>query len=254
MPPVPAEIELDAEAFFAKWAQAWPAAQSAKLFASPQEWPRLRARAGTLFEIGEVCWVLRDPTVREHKLAWWHDELQMHARGGARHPLLKAAPALRLSPFLAERALASVHEHAPSNPSQTLTRILRLSENAEDAPVAVACSQALLAAMFLLALREGQPSAFAHAPLDLRARHAVASAETGIALDALVATLANAWRDELTLRFQTLPRADWHGARGLRVLNQQALALIDAFAQGRSAPAPGWRNALAAWRSVVGLR
>jgi hypothetical protein len=247
-------LELDAESFFAKWSQSWPAAQAARLYASPQEWPLLRARAGTLFEIAECCWILRDPTVREHKLAWWHDELQLHAQGKARHPLLAAAPTIRLSTRIAEHALAVLHEAPPSTASQSLTRILRLADNAADPLAAVACSHALLVALFLLALREGQPSAFAQAPLDLRARHAVASADSGVALDALVATLAHAWRDELRSRYATLPRADWHGARGLRVLNQQALSLIEALAAGRAAPEPGWRTAVSAWWAVTGLR
>ncbi|HWT14868.1 MAG TPA: hypothetical protein VN581_03710 [Patescibacteria group bacterium] len=247
-------FERDAESFFAKWAEAWPAALSARLFASEGEWPPLRARVGTLFEIAEACWVLRDATVRAHKLSWWLDELRQHAEGRARHPLLLAAPELKLSTRMVEHALRSLDAATPSNSSQTLTRIQRLAENANDAPTAVAAMQAMSAAMFLLALREGQPSAFAHAPLDLRARHAVAGAETGVALDALVATLALAWRDELRARFRSMPRASWHGQRGLRVLNHAALGVIDALAAGRGVPSADWRSTFAAWSAVAGLR
>ena len=247
-------VERDAESFFAKWAEAWPAARGAQLFASEGEWPLLRARVGTLFEIAEACWVLRDATVRMHKLSWWLDELRLHAEGRARHPLLQAAPGLKLSTRLAEHALHSLDDATPASPSQTLTRIQRLAENAHDAPIAVAATQASAAAMFLLALRDGQPSAFAHAPLDLRARHEVASAATGIALDALVATLALAWRDELWARYRSLSRAEWQGQRGLRVLNHGALGVIDALAAGRAVPGANWRSTLAAWWSVAGLR
>ena len=85
-------------------------------------------------------------------------------------------------------------------------------------------------------------------------RSAVASAATGIALDALVATLALAWRDELRARYRSLPRAEWQGQRGLRVLNHGALGVIDALAAGRAVPGANWRSTLAAWWSVAGLR
>jgi len=249
-----AKVEQDAEAFIAKWVDAWPALALARLFASPGEWPLLRGRVGSLFEIGEACWVLRDATVREHKLAWWQEDLTLHAQGQARHPLLAAARDLHLPAHLAGQALVATREIAPANPSQALTRIVRMTANTVDPPIAVACTQAMLVALYLLALREGQPSAFAQAPLDLRARHAVASAETGVALAALVATLASSWRDELVLRYRSSPRSHWHGARGLRVLHQQALALIEALAAGRGVPTPGWRSAWSAWRAVAGLR
>lgn len=247
-------VERDAEAFFAKWAEAWPSAHPARLFASDGEWPWLRARVGVLFEIAETCWVLRDATVREHKLAWWLDEIRLHERGQARHPLLLAAPALKLSVRPVESALQMLHESAPSHASQALTRIQRLSDDTNDAPTAAAAMQAIAAAMFLLALREGQPSAFAQAPLDLRARHAVASAETGIALDALVATLAGQWRDEIRARYRSLVRAEYHGRRGLRVLHHAALALTESLAGGGGVPALNWRHTLSAWWAVAGLR
>lgn len=246
--------ERDAEAFFAKWTEAWPSLRTAQLFASEGEWPMLRARVGTLFEIAETCWVLRDVTVREHKLAWWLDEVRLHERGQARHPLLQAAPTTKLSLRPVESAVASLHESAPSNASDTLTRIQRLSDQTNEAPVAIAAMQALAVAMFLLALRQGQPSAFAQAPLDLRARHAVASAETGIALDALVATLAGQWQAEILARYRSLPRAAYAGGRGLRVLHHSALGLIRALAAGRGVPTLDWRHALSAWWAVAGLR
>ncbi len=249
-----AKVDLDAEAFIAKWADAWPALALARLFASPGEWPLLRGRVGALFEIGEACWVLRDATVREHKLAWWQEELTLHGQGQARHPLLAAARDLQLSPELAGQALFGLDESAPEDPSQALTRIVRLTANSADPPIAVACTQSLLVGMYLLALREGQPSACAQAPLDLRARHAVAGAETGVALQALVATLASRWHNELRLRYRSSARSHWHGARGLRVVYQQALALIEALAAGRDPPHAGWRSAWCAWRAVAGLR
>ena len=208
-------IEADAAGFFAKWAEAWPAARSAQLFASEGEWPRLRARIGVLFEIGEACWVLRDATVRAHKLAWWKDELRLNGESRPRHPLLLATPGLKLSPRMADYALQSLDDATPSNASETLVRIQRLAENSDDAAVVVATVQILAVAMYLLALREGQASAFAHAPLDLRARHGVADAETGTVLGALVTTLALIWRDELQARYRRLPRVEWHGQRGM---------------------------------------
>jgi hypothetical protein len=247
-------VERDAESFFTKWSEAWPAARTAQLFASEGEWPLLRARIGVLFEIAETCWVLRDPTVREHKLAWWLDETRLHERTQARHPLLLAAPMLKLSSRGVEAALSALNDTAPSNASQALTRLSRLSDNPNDTPVAVAAMQAVSAAMFLLTLREGQPSAFVQAPLDLRARHAVASAETGIALDALVATLAGQWRGELVARYRSLSRTDFQGQRGLRVLHHLALGVIETLAAGRAVPALNWRHALSAWWAVAGMR
>lgn len=247
-------IERDAESFFAKWTEAWPAANTARLFASEGEWPLLRARFGTLFEVAETCWVLRDATVREHKLAWWLDEFRLHERGQARHPLLQAAPAAVTSTRPVEHALAALHASAPSDASQALTRIQQLADHPRDAPAGVAASQAVLVALYLLCLREGQPSAFAHAPLDVRARHAVASAESGVALDALVATLAAQWRDEIAARQRSIARADWQGRRGLRVFGQAALGVIDALAAGRGVPDLNWRSTLSAWWAVAGLR
>lgn len=247
-------VERDAEAFFGKWAEAWPAARTARLFASDAEWPLLRARIGVLFEIAETCWVLRDATVREHKLAWWLDELGLHERGQPRHPLLQAVPTLKLSAHVVESALLALNEAAPAHAAQALTRIRRFSDSTHDAPVTIAATEAVAAAMFLLALREGQPSAFAQAPLDLRARHALASAETGIALDALVATLAGQWQGELRTRYRSLTRSEYHSRRGLRVLHHAALGLIDALAGGRNAPELNWRRTLSAWWAVAGLR
>lgn len=246
--------ERDAEAFFAKWVEAWPSLRTAQLFASDGEWPLLRSRVGSLFEIAETCWVLRDLTVREHKLAWWLDEVQRHERGEARHPLLQAAPMLKWSARGVEAALRTLNDAPPSTASQALTRIQRLSDQPNESPVAIAAMQALSVAMFLLALREGQPSAFAQAPMDLRARHAVASAETGIALDALVATLAGQWQGEILARYRSLPRAAYAGGRGLRVLHHSALGLIRALAAGRDVPAVNWRHAVSAWWAVAGLR
>lgn len=250
----PETIERDAEAFFAKWAEAWPSAHTARLFASDGEWPWLRARVGVLFEIAETCWVLRDATVREHKLAWWLDEIRLHERGQARHPLLQAAPTLKLSTRPVESAVASLHESAPSDASQALARAQRLCDDPNEPPVVIAATQALSVAMFLLALREGQPSAFAQAPLDLRARHALASAETGIALDALVAALAGQWRDDIRARYRSLARGEYHGRRGLRVLHHASLGLIEALASGQGVPTLNWRHALSAWWAVAGLR
>lgn len=246
-------VERDAEAFFGKWAEAWPATRLARLFASDAEWPMLRARIGVLFEVAETCWVLRDATVREHKLAWWLEELGLHERGHARHPLLQAAPMLRLSAGVVESALLALNEAAPANAAEALSRIQRLSSD-PDEPVASAAMQALSAAMFLLALRAGQPSAFAQAPLDLRARHAVASAESGVALDALVAALAGQWQQALRDRYRSLTRRAYHGRRGLRVLHHAALGLIEALAGGRDAPELNWRGTLSAWWAVAGLR
>jgi hypothetical protein len=247
-------VERDAESFFAKWAEAWPAARTAQLFASEGEWPLLRARVGALFEIAETCWALRDATVREHKLAWWLDEIRLHERGQARHPLLLAAPSLTLSTRGVEAALSTLNDTAPANASQALTRLSRLSDNPNATPVAVAAMQAVSAAMFLLALREGQPSAFVQAPLDLRARHAVASAETGVALDALVATLAGQWRGEFVARYRSLSRGDFQRQRGLRVLHHSALGVIDTLTTGRAVPVLDWRHTLSAWWAVAGLR
>lgn len=247
-------IERVAESFFVKWADAWPAARTAQLFASEGEWPVLRARVGVLFEVAETCWVLRDPTVREHKLAWWLDEIRLHARGQARHPLLQAAPSLTLSTRGVEAALTALNETAPSNASQALTRLSRLADNPDATPVAVAAMQAVAAAMFLLALREGQPSAFVQAPLDLRARHAVASAATGVALDALVASLAGQWCDEFLARYRSVSRSEFRRQRGLRVLHHSALGVIDTLRSGRSVPVLDWRHTLSAWWAVAGLR
>jgi hypothetical protein len=246
-------VERDAEAFFGKWAEAWPATRLARLFASDAEWPMLRARIGVLFEVAETCWVLRDATVREHKLAWWLEELGLHERGHARHPLLQAAPMLRLSAGVVESALLALNEAAPANAAEALSRIQRLSSD-PDEPVASAAMQALSAAMFLLALRAGQPSAFAQAPLDLRARHAVASAESGVAMNALVATMARQWREELRSRFRSFARTDFQGQRGLRVLQHEAVGVVDALAGGRDVPELNWRSTLSAWWAVAGLR
>lgn len=248
------DAELDAESFFAKWLDAWPALRLARLFASPGEWPRLRGRVGALFEIAEASWVLRDEGVRVHKLQWWREELQQHAAGAARHPLLVAAGAASCSPLLAAHALDQVQQPAPADATQALGRIRLLAAAASDASVDVACAQALLAGMHLLALDDALPGAFALAPLDLRARHALAGAERGAALRALVASLARAWQGELANHRDALPRSRWHGARGMRVLHQQALALIAALADGHAAPPLGWRSAFSAWRAVAGLR
>ena len=246
--------DADAEAFFDKWRNSWPALGAARLFASENEWPRLRARVGVSFEIAEASWLLTDATVREHKLMWWHEELQRHAQGQARHPLLLAAPALMLSPRIVAAALASLHESAPADASQTLTRVTRLAAHATDAEVGHVAGQLLLAAVYLLALRAGRVSAFAHAPLDLRARFAVADAAGGMALASLSSALAAAWQGELSLRFTNLSRRDWQGSRGLRVLSQLALDLIHGLARGREPSGPNVLGTVRAWACVVGLR
>lgn len=244
--------ERDAAAFFATWEQAWPATRLAKLFASEREWPALRARLAVLFELGEACWMLRDATVRAHKLAWWQDELRGHAQGHSRHPVLLAAPA---APFRVEAVDAlqknALIESAPDDAAIAFAILPTLAAT-DDSPEAIA-DRSILAAMGLMALREGHPAALALAPLDLRARHAVATADDA-GRAALVAALAQAFAERLQDAQRRVKRADWHGARGLRVMQRTALDTVMALADGRDIPAQDWRSAWSAWWAVVGLR
>ena len=246
--------EADAEEFFGKWQRAWPSLATARLFCSDGEWPKLRARVGVSFEVAEALWLLSDATVREHKLMWWHDELERHGRHEARHPLLLTAPTLALSPRIVAAAISALHEGAPVDASRTLTRIARLAAHTTDDETAHVAGQTLMAAMFLLVLRTGTSSSFAQAPLDLRARFAVADAASGVALNALVAALAESWRGELRLRYVHLSRQRWQGARGLRVLTRLALELIEALARGAEPPVVNAASTMRAWLSVVGMR
>lgn len=248
------DVEREAEAFFAKWDEVWPPASGARLFASPDEWPALRARFGVLFEIAEVCWILRDATVRAHKLAWWQEEIDLHRTGQARHPLLRAAPTALIPPHGAAQALSSWQSGAPEQVAMSSERIRQLAAHPGDLPVVEGATENVLMAMYLLCLREGQTSALAQAPLDLRARLAVGSNPTETQCVQLAQALAAHWRAELGKSLPKFARSDWQGRRGLRVLDRAAWRLIDALARGRAVPDWNWRATLSAWWHVVGLR
>lgn len=247
-------VDADAEAFLEKWLRAWPALAYAKLFASEGEWPGLRARVGVAFELAEASWLLSDATVREHKLLWWQEELALHAAGKARHPLLKPVSTLTLPADLARSALANLHAAAPTDADAALSRIAQIAARADEAEVTQVSATVVLAAMYLLALRTAAPSAFAQAPLDLRARFAVAEATPGKSLNALVSALAQRWCDQLSRREAQLPKSSWHGVRGQRILTRLGLDLMLALARGREPATGHWRNTLRAWSTVAGLR
>lgn len=247
-------IDADAEAFLEKWLRAWPALAYAKLFASEGEWPGLRARVGVAFELAEASWLLSDATVREHKLLWWQEELALHAAGKARHPLLKPVPTLTLPADIATSALANLHAAAPTDADAALSRIAQIATRAEDAEIMQFASTVVLSAMYLLTLQTAAPSAFAQAPLDLRARFGVADATSSAALNALVSSLAHAWCECLTRLDAQLPKSCWQGARGQRILTRLGLDLLHALARGKEPAASHWRNTLRAWSTVAGLR
>jgi hypothetical protein len=242
--------------FIAPWRITFPALALAELYASPGESERLLARSILVMECCDAVWRAGDERVTTAKLGWWAEEWERALAGQAQHPIsahLQSAPvAAPLLNLLREREGIVLDDwQARVDAYRAIGAEFARAFSA--ANTAALCWTALAASRHLAALWSAHAPAIAMLPMDIRARHQLATGSAN-ATQCQKAAMEGAQHTASLLQneFDRINSTGWPQQRGMRVLTSIALRELCSLGKPPSR-FDGLRNGFAAWRTARGV-